>query len=572
MTAKLETVRLTRRRFVTRLALAAASAGLLPTLNACAPAAPAPATPAPKAPEPTQAAKPTAAPAAATTAPATPAAAPATQAPPAIQPTPAAAAGQPVPGGSFRATLGAEPTTVDPHAGNTLFDVDVRVAMFDALIEDDTLDGVRGALAESWDSPDAKTWTFKLRQGVKFHDGGELTAEVVKASMERLVDPAIPITGQLKARAAQIASTTTPDQYTVRFELKAPNAAFPIDLADLKIVPKDFDAVRPIGTGPFQFVEWVRNRHVRLKKHPGHFRPGLPYLDELTFLPTPDENQKVVLLQTGQVDFTDTIPLPRVKEVEQGGRVVVFGIPPGVSPSAYFMLSRTDRAPLDNPRVRRAINHAIDRKAQLEVTFDVGTIKSNVVPPKHWAFNPNAPSYDERDLAKARQLLAEAGHPNGFSVQLKHITSRAEFATMAQLFQANLAEVGIKVELLPLEIGVWVEQVLNKHDFELGLTGVIPGYDPDAILGNQFSIEQTNGKAMNWKHDEFQNLLAQGRAVVDQEARKRAYFRAQEIVQEESPGFIMNERPILYGASPAVQGFRPDIRQYTHFEAVWLKR
>jgi ABC-type transport system substrate-binding protein len=115
------------------------------------------------------------------------------------------------------------------------------------------------------------------------------------------------------------------------------------------------------------------------------------------------------------VEFTDTIPLPRVKEVEQGGKIVVYGIPAGVSPSSYFMLTRSDKPPLDNSKVRQAISLAFDRKALLEVTFDVGTIKSNLVPPKHWAFNPSALSYDTRDLARAKQLMAEAGQAGGFS-------------------------------------------------------------------------------------------------------------------------------------------------------------
>jgi ABC-type transport system substrate-binding protein len=278
------------------------------------------------------------------------------------------------------------------------------------------------------------------------------------------------------------------------------------------------------------------------------------------------------LLQTGQVEFSDTIPLPRVKEVEAGGKIVVYPIPAGVAPSSYFMPVRTDRAPLDNPKVRQAMNLAIDRKALLDVTFGVGTIKSNVVPPKHWAFNPNAMSFDNRDVARAKQLMAEGGHPNGFSIQFKFITSRAEYTPMAQLFQANLADIGVKLELLPKELGVWVEEVLNKHEFELGMTGIIPDYDPHAIMVRYHSKDSTDGQAMNWQNAEFEQLVGQGKVTVNQEERKRIYFRAQELAQEGSPGFVVNERPILYGAIPQVQGFRPDIRQHTHFATVWLAR
>jgi peptide/nickel transport system substrate-binding protein len=561
-----------RRALLGRLGLLSAGIGLLPLLEACAPAAPAAPTSAPAA-KPTEAPKPAAPTAAATAA---PAAAPTT--PPAAKPTTApatpvaAAAGTPVAGGTLRVTLGAEPTTLDPHKLGTLFDRDVSDALFDALIDDDTLDGVRGALAEQWESPDARVWTFKLRQGVKFHDGSELTGEIVKASMERVLDPATGTTGQIRPVASQIESVEAVDRSTVRITLKEPSAAFPVDVADIKIVPRNFDPVQPVGTGPFQFVEWVRNQRVRLKKAPDFWQKGLPYLDELVFVPTPDENQKIVLLQTGQVDFTDTIPLPRVKEVERDGKIVVYGIPAGVSPSSYFMLLRTTKQPLDNAKIRQAIGLAMDRKSQLDVTFGVGTVKSNVVPPKHWAFNPGAMSYDDRNVARARQLLSEGGQPNGFSIQLKQITSRAEYTPMAQLFQANMADIGIKVEILPKELGVWVEEVLNQNDFELGMTGIIPAFDPDSIMVRYHSTLASDGKAMGWKNEEYERLLTQGKATVNQEERKKIYFRAQEIAQEAAPGFVLNERPILYGATPAVQGFRPDIRQHTHFASVWLKK
>jgi peptide/nickel transport system substrate-binding protein len=548
---------LNRRAFVGRIV----AFSVVPLLQACTPAAPAAPTSAP-APKPTTAPAPTTAAAVAPTTPPTTA--------PAVKPT--VPAGQPVLGGILRSTLGAEPTSLDPHKINTLFDRDVADAMFDALIDDDTLDGIKGALADSWDSSDARVWTFKLRAGVKFHDGSPVTADVVKATFDRLQDPNTGITGSIRPTASQVEGVEAVDASTVKITLKTPSAAFPVDASNIKIIPKDFDETKPIGTGAFQFVEWVRNQRVRLKKNPDYFVKGQPYLDELVFLPTPDENQKIVLLQTGQIDFSDTIPLPRVKEVSAGGKIVVYPIPVGVSPSSYFMPLKTDKAPLDNAKVRQAMNLAIDRKALLDVTFGVGTIKSNVLPPKHWAFNPNAMSYDNRDLARAKQLMADGGHPNGFTLQFKFITSRAEYTPMAQLFQANLAEIGVKLELLPKELGVWVDEVLNKHEFELGMTGIIPDYDPHAIMVRYHSKDSQDGQAMNWQNPEFEQMLAQGKATVNQDERKRIYFRAQELAQEGSPGFVVNERPILYGATPQVQGFRPDIRQHTHFASVWMAR
>jgi peptide/nickel transport system substrate-binding protein len=560
---------LSRRGFIARIGLGVAALGGLPLLQACAPAAPASPTaaPAPPAAAPKPAGTTAPAPAAPTVAPTVTAAAapkPAANATPAL----ATAAGTPVLGGTLRTTLGAEPTSLDPHMGSSLFNEDVRIHMFDALTEGTNQD-VAPALAEKWDSSDGKTWIFSLRPGVKFHDGTPLKSSMVKASIERVLDPATGA-GQVRGKVVQVAGVEAPDDGTVRITLKDPNGAFPLDIADISIIPPNFDETKPVGTGPFQFVEWVRNQRISLKKNPEYFRKGLPYLDGLTFQTVPDENQKIVLLQAGQVDFTDTIPLPRVKEVQQGGKINVISTEPGTSASSYFMPVNTRKAPLNNAKVRQAMNLALDREALLQVTFGFGTIKSSVVPPKSWAYNPNAISYDKRDVAKAKQLLAEAGLANGFSVELKHLTSRAEYIPMAQLFQANLADIGVKLTLVPKELGVWVDEVLNKYDFELGLTGITPANDPSAMM-ERYSSEDADGKSMAWVNEEYESLLKQGRAAVGEEKRKPIYFKAQELVQPEAPGFVVNERVIVFGASPAVNNYEAYLGR-TNFQKVWLQK
>jgi len=475
------------------------------------------------------------------------------------------------PGGTLRVTLGAEPDTLDPHKGSTLFDIDVFGALYDALINDDISESVKGDLAESWDSPDATTWTFKLRAGATFHDGSPIDSAAVKGTIDRIKDPATGAVGFVTVTTDEIASVDTPDAATVVFTLNAPSATFPIKMADIKIVPPNFDATNPVGSGPFTFVEWVRNQHVRVAKNPNYYKSGLPLLDGVEFLPTPEENQKIVLLQTGGVDLTDTLPLARAKEIQEGGEFQVFSIPKGVAPSSYFVLCNTTDPLLSDARVRRAMNFAIDRQALDDAVFNFGAIKSNFIPPENWAFNPNALSFNERDVDQAKSLMQEAGHGDGFKIQLKHITSRAEYTDLAQIFQANMADIGIEVEIIPKEIGVWVEEVLGNHDYQLGMTGNLPGADPDQIM-SVYDIANEDGAAMGWKDDEFLDLLKQGRATVDQEARKTIYFRMQEIVQEASPGFVLHERPILCAAAPAVQNFHVSLRQFLHFESVWLQQ
>src|SRR5207247_413791 len=224
--------RLSRRHFVLRLGGAAGALGLVSLLDAaCAPAAPvstATSAPAPAAPKPTTA--PAVSPAAASASPAAspaakPAASPAASAVASPSAAPAVAARPGVPGGSLRTTLGAEPTTLDPHKRTSLFDADVHCALYVGLVSNVITDTPTGALAESWTSPDAKSWTFKLRGGLTFHNGQPVTPEAIKFSMDRLTAPETGTSGALKARASQIGSTTVVDPSTVRIDLKAANAA-----------------------------------------------------------------------------------------------------------------------------------------------------------------------------------------------------------------------------------------------------------------------------------------------------------------------------------------------------------
>lgn len=332
----------------------------------------------------------------------------------------------------------------------------------------------------------------------------------------------------------------------------------------------DNSATKPVGTGPFQFVEWVRNQHIRVKKFPDYFRKQLPYLDQVDFMTVPDDDQRLNLLRTGGIEFVDTLALQRVKDVQNEGKFSLFTPETGRRTASYIMRVNCSKPPFDNVKVRQALSYAIDRQNVLDVNFGYGAIRSNFVPPQHWAFNPNARSYNDRDLAQAKQLLTAAG-ANDLMVELTHHTSGDIYKSLTQVIQANAADVGIKISLTPLELGVWVDKVLQKRDFQLALSGNSVRSDPDTIFSDMYDQTRVNGSAIQWHNDEAQQLLAQGRTLLAQEDRKKVYSRLQEIIQEESPIIVLDEIPIFSAATPAVQGFQPDLRGLTYFDKVWLK-
>ena len=190
------------------------------------------------------------------------------------------------------------------------------------------------------------------------------------------------------------------------------------------------------------------------------------------FVPTPDENQKLVLLESGQVEVTDTVPLPRVQEVERNNRLVVYGIEPGVSPSSYYHADA--RRPAAARQPQGAPGHQLRHRSQGPQPGDVRQGHDQVERDPARSTGPSTRSRYRSTIAtsaRAKKLMAESGVGN-VNLQLKHLTSRAEFFTLGQIVQSNLAEIGIRIELIPQQIGIWVNQVLVQRDFQLGLTGV----------------------------------------------------------------------------------------------------
>lgn len=503
-----------------------------------------PSTPQPAAPAATS--KPAAAEAPKATEPAKAPAAPATAA--------AAPAAQVQRGGVLRMTLGSEPGDLDPHRTSTAMDRIVDLQVYEGLVELDEKNDPQPALATKWEQPDPKTYLFTLREGVKFHNGKALTAEDVVFTFQRAAnkDIARPMTLN---RVLDVATVEATGPMTVKVVLKRINTDFLSQIDLLWIVPKDFDPKTNVGTGPFTFGEWVRNERITLNKFAGYWKQGsdgkaLPYLDGVTFLPTPDENTKITRLQGGQVDVTDTVPLPRVAELLKDARFAVQQPPAGTYTSSYYVLPNLSHPPLDKVEVRQAISYAIDRKALNDAVFGFGDIRSNPIPEKMWGFSPTAPSYNQRNVAKAKELMAKAGVASA-KIKLNFTTSRAEFATMAQVIQANLAEIGITVELIPTELAAQSDITL-KRDFDLSMSGTVP--DPTAYLCLDTCFAGSQAVRSGYASPEFAKAMEAAVGASTREEARLQLAKAQEIGMTDQPEIITNERPVLVATTKKVHG------------------
>jgi len=464
-------------------------------------------------------------------------------------------------GGELRVSLEDDMTNTDPHFEQAYFGLVVFEQVYEGLLTRGYDMELEPSLAESWDMPDPQTYIFHLRQGVKFHNGREMVADDVVYSLNRIRDPNVgsPWGGWL----VSIDDVQATDNYTVEVHLSRPDATLLNTLAwkFFAIVPQEVveehDGMLSgvmVGTGPFKLVEWQPKVHIKLERNPDYWREGLPYLDAITFVPILDTTARSTALRTGTVDFCDNVPgqdVETVKAVE--GMVTV----ERVATAYMFLGMNCAQPPFDDVRVRQAVAYAVDRQAYVDtVLFGYGrAMDGGSIPDSNWAY-ADLHTYAERDLEKARDLLADAGYADGLDTTIKLVAGGPLDEGMGQVAQANLAEVGINAELVPLEFGVLIEQFAINRDFELVVMGFSDFWEPNDFLYPVFHT----GEGFNpwgYSNPQVDALLEQAREELDQDTRAELYTEAQQIIVEEAPLANFAQQVIVQGYYDYVQGFQP---------------
>jgi len=562
---------LSRRGFLQAFAVLS---GGLALSAACGQQPGAPAKPAES--KPAEAAKPAAP--AATTAPAA-AAAPASkpaESKPAEAAKPAASGEAPKKGGTLRVGLTTEAVTMDPHLSGSKIDRMIYHNVYEPLVVLDTRLQIKPGLADSWTQPDPKTIVFKLRQGVKFHDGTEFDAESVKFNFDRMQNPETKSvrTGEI----ANVQNAEVVDKYTVKLNLKKPDAALLATLTDRAGMIISPEAVKkfgadlqrnPVGTGPFQFVEWIKDDHLTVKRFDGYVgaKDGGPYLDQVRYRPIPDDTVKLQSLIGGEIDFMDYVQPRDVAGVKGNSNLVEIDV---ASLAAFGYQLNTTRPPFDNKALRLAVAHGIDNEAITKgVWLGVGTAANGPISPASWAYDSSIPPI-KRDVAKAKQFLAEAGKPDGFTFTLS--TGQTPIASQeAEAIKAMLAEVGITVEIQLVD-GARGQADGNARNFDMTSYAWSGRPDPD---GNTFQFFKTQpGSGLNWagySNPKVDEILDKTREVSDQAERKKLYSELVKILQADSP-WIFVVHPVEPKAfSPKVQNYDPVPDGMMRFKDVWLK-
>lgn len=369
-------------------------------------------------------------------------------------------------------------TTLDPAIGYDWQNWSIIKSLFDGLMDYKAgTTELIPKLAESYSiSPDGKTYTFKLRQHVKFQNGRELVASDVKYSLERVLDPKTQSPGSgfymnivgaeeySSGKAKTVTGINAPDKYTVKYTLIKPNAAFlhTMALNFSFVVPKeaitkygkDFGH-HPIGTGEFHLKEWVLGQRLILAKNPHYFIANRPLLDEIVFQIGLDPTVALLKLQHGEVDFLgDGIPSSRFVEIMKDPKLKKLVVEGEQLQTGYVTIN-TQMKPFDNVKVRQALNMAINKARIIQVINGRASIANQILPPLMPGYDPNYKGYPF-DPAQAKKLLAEAGFPDGFSTVL-YANNVDPNPRIAQMLQQDLAVIGVKVELKTLAQSTVIE-------------------------------------------------------------------------------------------------------------------
>ena len=453
----------------------------------------------------------------------------------------------------------AEPQSLDPATVTAANDFRILVNVFEGLVgyAPGTLDIVP-ELAESWEiSEDGLQYTFKLREGVTFHDGTPFNAEAVKFTFDRMLDENHPFhnTGPfpLAFFYSSIASTEVVDHLTVRFTLTEPYAPFLSNLAETTggiVSPTAVEqhgaefGRNPVGTGPFRFAEWRPNEAVVVEANPDHWS-GAPELQAVVFRPLTDPNTRVAEMLSGGIDLLVEVPPASLSEFEGEG----FEIYEAAGPHLWFLILNLKEGPFTDVRVRQAANYAINKEALVEDVLEgTAQVAAGPTPPAFsWAYNEELEPY-AYDPERARELLAEAGQPN--PAVTFYVTEGGsgmlDPVAMGTAIQADLEAVGFDVTIETYEWNTFLGEVNpgleGKADMaEMAWMTNDPDTLPFLALRTEAWPEQGGFNSGYYSNPEVDQLLEQARVSTDQAERAELYKRMQEIVHEDAPWvFVAN--------------------------------
>jgi peptide/nickel transport system substrate-binding protein len=486
------------------------------------------------------------------------------------------------PGGTLRIARGQESDTLDPQKTTLLVAHEIAWQIYDSLIYLDETGTVYPGLATSWEfSNEGKTVTLKLREGVNFHDGSPFNAEVVRWTVERhLADTTASPTSWM---LGPIAGTEVIDDMTIAYHYTDPFVPLWVGLGYSYCAPISKAAVEaqgdafgrnPSGTGPFKFVRWDPDQGIELVRNdehnwatPWYSNEGNAYLERVEYVVIPEDATRLAALLSGDVDCisgTDAVPVDKLRQIEATPGYKTYSRP---AVGVFFAMMNQKMAPMDDVRVRQAINYAVNREKIIALVLDgQGQSAFSPVASSYGQYNAETETYGYRhDPEKAKALMAEAGLADGFSMTYLNIESPA-YRRVAEVIQEDLSQINISMEIQSYPVAEW---------FALGGQGKFhvsffyyTYSDPDLI----YPMMLTNG-AYNWtfsENAEMDALIEAQRIEFDAAKRTEQIQKIQEIAVKDAYWIYLYEGTYVAAMKEEVQGLELNLVGFHHLQDVWL--
>lgn len=458
----------------------------------------------------------------------------------------------PIYGGTLKVALPAEPPGLDPTTHTAaVIDRVLYNNVYQGLVRIDRDGRVVPSLARDWEiSEDGTIYTFHLRDGVRFHNGQEFSAEDVKFTLERARKDATTVPHP--EYFAPIKNIETPTPATVKINLTRPSSTFLFNMArgDAIILPRGVEGLssHPVGTGPFKFDEWKRGSNLTLTKYEDYYEDELPYLDKVVFEFIGDVNTRINSLKSGGIDAIAYLSSPEnAVSLKKFGSIKVLT---GVTTWEVILAMNNSRKPFSNPLVRKAINYALNRDEIIEgATFGFGKPIGSLMSPT----NPNYLDLSwlyPHDLDEAKNLLEKAGYPDGFDATLTLPASYELSVRSGKIIADQVSDVGINLKIEKISWAQWLQRVFGNAQYDLTIIGHSEAFDIAIYADPDYYFKYDN--------ETLRRVLERAEQETDEEARRQLYSVAQWIIGEDVPSAFLFSAPSLPAMRKEVKNWWKD--------------